>query len=116
MNHAEKEFVAYVVDLMQSIGPVHAKRMFGGHGIFIDDLMFALVADSTLYLKVDANSEAEFKAMELEAFTYDKKGKPVSLSYYQAPEEALEDSDAMNTWGNKAYGAALRAASAKRKK
>jgi DNA transformation protein len=115
LNSTEKEFVAYVVDLMQSIGPVRAKRMFGGHGIFIDDLMIALVADSSLYLKVDADSEAEFKARGLEAFTYNKKGKPVSMSYYQAPEEALEDSEDMNTWGNKAYSAAWRAASAKRK-
>ena len=52
----EKEFVSYVVELMQSVGPVHAKGMFGGHGIFLDGLMFGLVADSVLYLKVDAET------------------------------------------------------------
>ena len=115
MSASEKQFVDYVVDLMQSIGPVHAKHMFGGHGIFIDDLMFALVADSTLYLKVDAESEADFRARGLEAFSYEKKGRSVSMSYCQAPEEALEDSEEMNTWANKAYAAAWRAVAAKRK-
>jgi DNA transformation protein len=112
----DKEFVSYVVDLMQSIGPVHAKSMFGGHGIYLESLMFGLVANGILYLKSDKETENEFKAEGLEAFTYNKKGKEYKMSYYQAPEEALEDSEEMNAWANKAYDAALRAASKKRKK
>ena len=112
----EKEFVSYVVDLMHSIGPVSAKRMFGGYGIFLNGFMFALVADNTLYLKSDKASDHEFKAKGLQAFTYNKKGKEYSMSYFQAPEETLEDSEEMNIWANKAYAAALRAAAKKRKK
>ncbi len=116
----EKEFVSYVVDLMQTIGPVRAKSMFGGHGIFLDELMFALVADNILYLKADKDTESEFKDRGLEVFTYNKKGKgasykAITMSYYQAPEEALEASEEMNLWANKAYNVALRAASKKRK-
>lgn len=114
--NTEKEFASYVVDLMQSIGPVRAKRMFGGHGIFLDALMFGLIADNTLYLKVDKETEQDFKDNGLEAFTYNKKGKQLKMSYYQAPEEALEDSDVMNIWANQAYSAALRAAAKKPKK
>lgn len=115
-NKAEKEFVSYVVELMQSIGPVRARGMFGGHGIFLEELMFGLVADNILYLKADDETVNEFMEKELEAFTYYKKGKEFKMSYYQAPEEALEDSEEMNVWANKAYGAALRAASKKRYK
>lgn len=116
VSNEEKEFVTYVVDLMQSIGPVRAKGMFGGHGIFLEGLMFGLIADSVLYLKANKETENEFKARGLEAFTYNKKGEEFEMSYYQAPEEALEDVDEMNSWANKAYGAALKAASKKRKK
>ena len=111
----DNAFVSYVLELMQSIGPVRAKRMFGGHGIFLDDLMFALIADEVLYLKADKETENEFITKGLDAFTYDKKNKTLSLSYFQAPEEALEDNDEMKLWANKAYSAALRAASKKRK-
>ena len=38
------------------------------------------------------------------------------MSYYQAPEEALEDGEEMNLWANKAYGVALKAAAKKRNK
>jgi DNA transformation protein len=111
ISNQEIEFVSYVVDLMQSIGLVTAKSMFGGHGIFLEGLMFGLVADSILYLKTDKETVDEFKARKLEAFTYNKKGKAYKMSYYQAPEEALENSEQMNLWTNKAYEAALRAAS-----
>ena len=112
----DKEFVLHIVDLLCSIGPVHAKRMFGGYGIYLEGLMFGLIADGVLYLKADEETEKKFKAKGLEAFAYNKKGKEYKMSYYQAPEEALEDSEEMNLWGNKAYGAALRAAAKKRRK
>lgn len=107
-SEEEKEFVTYLIDLMQSIGPVSAKGMFGGHGVFLDGLMFGLVADSVLYLKCDKESEDKFKAKELEAFTYHKNGKEFQMSYRRAPEETLEDSDEMNIWANIAFDAALR--------
>ena len=112
----EKEFVSYIVDMMSSIGPVHAKGMFGGHGIYLEGLMFALVADSVLYLKSDEESKNEYKEKGLEAFTYNKKGKEYKMSYYQAPEEALEDFEEMSLWANKAYSVALNAAAKKRNK
>ena len=112
----DKELVSYVVDLMQSIGPVYAKSMFGGHGIFLDGLMFALIADSVLYLKADKETVNEFIDRDLEAFTYNKKGKQLKMRYYQAPDEVLEDSEIMNLWASNAYSVALRAASLKPKK
>jgi len=45
-SSVEKEFVSYVVELLQPMGAVCAKSMFGGHGVFLDGLMFGLIADS----------------------------------------------------------------------
>ena len=113
VSNEDKEFVNYVVDLMQSIGPVTVKSMFGGHGIFLQGLMFGLVADSVLYLKTDKETKNEFEAKGLEAFSYNKKGKEFKMSYYQAPEEALDGAEEMNSWANKAYNVALKVASKK---
>lgn len=116
VKRGKKEFVAHVVDLMQSTGPVYARSMFGGHGIYLHGLMFGLIADSVVYLKTNRETENEFRDKGLEEFTYNKKGKEYRMSYYQAPEEALEDSEVMNLWANKAYSVALKAASKKLKK
>jgi len=58
-------------------------------------------------------TQNEFKARGLEAFTYNKKGKEFKMSYYQAPEEALEDAEQMNFRANKAYETAIKTASKK---
>lgn len=110
ISDKEREFVAYIVDLMQASGPVSAKSMFGGHGIFLNGLMFGLVADSVLYFKVDKELKQHFQAKGLKAFTYDKKGKTFKMSYYQAPEETLENEEEMCLWVQKAYDAAVRSA------
>lgn len=111
----DKEFVSYVVELMGSMGPIYAKGMFGGHGIYLEGLMFALVANGVLYLKVDESTVTEYEDKGLVAFTYNKKGKKYKMWYYQAPEEALEDSEEMKYWANKAYGVAVMAAARNRK-
>lgn len=82
--------------------------MFGGYGIFKDDLMFGLVADESLYLKADDVNRTDFEARGLERFVYYKKGKPMYLSYYQAPEETLDNSGDMLAWAEKSFAAAIR--------
>ncbi|MEM7128063.1 MAG: TfoX/Sxy family protein [Chloroflexota bacterium] len=113
---AENDFVAYLLELLEDYPDVSAKRMFGGYGIFRDGLMFGLVADSILYLKVDDQNRHEFETRSLEPFTYEGKGKPMQMSYYQAPEEALDSAEEMLTWAESGYGAALRAKKTKVKK
>ena len=115
ITQEEKEFSAYVVDLMQGIGPVRSKNMFGGFGVFLDDLMLGLIADNELYLKVDEVNLQQFTELGLGPFVYNKRGKKMEMSYYQAPEEAMEDSEIMTQWANSAFSAALRAAACKKK-
>jgi DNA transformation protein len=100
---------------MRGLGPVAARRMFGGAGIYVDGVMFALVADDTLYLKTDAENRADFDALGLEPFVFHQKdGDTIETSYCRAPEDALESPDAMADWAKRGYAAALRAAARKR--
>ena len=108
-NQTEKEFALYVGEMMQPIGPVQRKFMFGVYGLFLDGLMIGLITDNTLYLKTNKNTEHLFKNKGLEPFTYQKKNKAVSLPYFQAPEEILEEHDAMNERANRSYSKALHA-------
>ena len=107
----KSEFVEYLQELLQDFGNVEIRRMFGGYGIYRDRVMFALVADDTLYLKADEDTAAQYKARNLPPFTYAKQGKTVALSYYMAPAEALEDSGELSQWAELAYGVALKASS-----
>ena len=113
ISKEQREYVAHIVDLLQFIGPVESKSMFGGFGVFLEGLMFGLIADSELYLKVDAENRQDYEDVGLQAFSYGKNGKEFKMSYYQAPEEAMEDAELLSTWASNAYGAAMRAAAKK---
>ncbi len=109
----KSEFVEYLLELLEPFGYVKARAMFGGFGIYRHDLMFGLVANDTLYLKVDERSRPEFESKGLSPFVYKMKGKEFSMSYYKAPDEALEDPVEMAQWAQKAHDAAVRAARGK---
>lgn len=112
----KSEFVAYLLELLDDFGDVRARSMFGGYGIYRSDLMFGLVADDELYLKVDDQNRETFEAAGLEPFVYVKDGKSMNMSYFRAPEQALDNRDEMFEWADSAYQAAVRAAAKKKKK
>ncbi len=102
------QFVDHIVDLMSSSADIRIRKMFGGHGIFYRDVMIGLIADDTLYLKADDQSRSQFEDRGLPPFSYFRNNKMINLSYYQAPEELLEDREMMREWTKLAIEAALR--------
>jgi len=104
------DFVEHVVETMREFGPVTAKSMFGGWGLYRDGLFFAIVFEDMLYLKVDEENCAPFEKANLPPFVYvTKDGERMTLSYRQAPPEALETRSAMAEWARLGYEAAVRA-------
>ena len=97
------EFTTYLQELFTDFGPVRIRKMFGGYGIFHQGIMFALVADDTLYLKGDKSSAADFKSRGLPQFEYPRNNKMIKMSYYMAPAETLEDSAEMAVWARRAF-------------
>ncbi|MBN35100.1 MAG: hypothetical protein CMM46_10060 [Rhodospirillaceae bacterium] len=52
-REARNAFAERAVAALTPMGPVRAQGMFGGHGLFLDDLMFALLTDGEMWLKGD---------------------------------------------------------------
>jgi DNA transformation protein len=106
------EFVEYLQEVFERFGPIRARRMFGGYGIYHNDFMFALVEKDILYLKADDQSVQFFKDRGLGQFQYVNKGKTIGMSYYLAPEEIFDDPDEARVWALRAYEAAVRSKTA----
>ena len=102
------EFVRSLHEVFERLGRIEARRMFGGHGLYHEGRMFALVTGDTLYLKSDAESAAHFDRLALPPFSYERQGRMTPTSYRQAPAEVFEDRDEAARWGRRAYEAALR--------
>jgi DNA transformation protein len=101
-------FVDSLHEIFERFGRITPRRMFGGHGIFHEGRMIAIVLGDTLYLKADAESAPHFDRQNLPPFTYMRQGKAMPMSYRQAPADLFEDREEAALWGRRAYEAALR--------
>ncbi len=112
---SRNEFAAYVVELMSEWATVSVRKMFGGHGIYLDGMMFALIVEDELFFKADALNVAQFKSEDSHPFTYQSKTRIVEVSYWSAPPACLESPVEMSDWCQSGFAAALRAHSTKDK-
>jgi DNA transformation protein len=107
-------FCDRVVTHLNQVGAVTARAMFGGYGLYLEGVMFALIAYDTLYFKVDDSNREDFIAAEMAPFTYEGKHKPITMSYYQLPDTVLEDTPTLAIWVERAQAAARRAKTKKK--
>lgn len=104
----------HIKEQLTPLGTIVVRRMFGAAGVFIDGLMFGIIAGEVLFLKTDETTRADFEAEDLAQISYEKSdGKTVLMAYWQAPDRLLDDDDEMQAWARKAIAVARRAAAAK---
>jgi DNA transformation protein len=103
-------FVEYTVELLEKLGPVQSRRMFGAWGLYFGGRMFGLIADGQLFLKVDDVTKPDFQAAGCRPFVYEGGGKSVELGYWTLPSDAADDAYALLPWARRAVDAAQRAA------
>ena len=101
--------------LFAELGDVRHRKMFGGAGLYADDLMFALIAGDEIYLKVDGAVIDAFRAAGSHPFTYQGKGKPMEMSYWLLPDDAGADPAAAAPWATRSLAAAKRQAKPRRR-
>jgi DNA transformation protein len=78
-------------------------------------MMFALVHDGVIYLKVDAGNAAAFEREKLPPFTYaTSSGRRGVMSYRRMPDRLYDDADELALWARDALAAAVRSAPKKR--
>lgn len=112
----KSEFVEYLIEMLQPLGTIRAKSMFGGWGFYADERFFAIVADDAFYVKVDDVSRQEFESRGLKPFRYEVRDTKATLDYYEPPPEAMDDREVLCDWGRKGIAAAVRAAEKKKVK
>jgi DNA transformation protein and related proteins len=103
------DYLQYVLDQLTQLGEVAAKRMFGGVGLYCGEFFFGLIAEDTLYLRVDDENRADYAARGAAPFRPYPDRPEVSMSYFEAPAEVLEDARQLAEWARRSVDAAQRA-------
>ena len=107
------EFRDRVLSRLLPFGPVQARAMFSGYGLYMDGVMFALIARDTLYFKADAANRGDFEQAGTGPFAYQGRTRPVELSYWEVPDDVFGDPLRLADWATKAHKAAHRAKGAR---
>jgi DNA transformation protein len=107
--------IEHCKELLAPLGTVRTRRMFGGHGFYVDDVFVALIAFEQFFVKTDATTRPRFEAAGCQPFVFESAGKPPTItSYFTVPAEAMESPALMQPWARLALQAALAARAAKK--
>ena len=107
-------FLEFVLDQLSGLGSVRSRRMFGGIGLYCDELFFALMDDDIVYFKVDDSNREDYIARGCEAFRpFPDDPNTIAMNYFRVPSDVLEDVDELKIWARKSLAVASAAATAK---
>lgn len=101
-------FVDFLCEQLAPLGPVSSRRMFGKTGLFCGGVMFALVSDEAVYLRVDDGNRKLFAEAAAEPLRYRRAGRMIDLAYWRAPDRLLDSKEELLEWASAALAAARR--------
>ena len=102
----DDSFKEFVLDQLSALPDLRAKAMFGAHGIYSGEHFFGILDEGRLFFKTDAVSQADYTSRGMGPFTYEMKGKVMSMAYHEVPPEILEQPQELVMWARKAIGLA----------
>lgn len=110
--------IDWVAEAMAPLGTVTRRPMMGGATLYLDGIVFAIVdADGSLWFKSDATTDAAWDAAGCARFTYERgDGTVASMNYRRAPDDCLDDPDALREWAALGVEAGRRAPVKKKRK
>jgi len=108
----DDSFKEFVLDQLSALPDVRAKVMFGAHGIYSGERFFGILDAGRLFFKTDAASQADYTARGMGPFTYESRGKVMTMAYHEVPPDVLENAPELTMWARKA----IQIAAAKPKK
>jgi len=100
------DYLAYVLEQLAGLAGLSARRMFGGVGLYCEELFFGLIDNDTLYLRVNDDNRADYTARGMSAFRPYADRPELSMSYYEAPADVLEDAAQLVSWARRSVAVA----------
>lgn len=99
---AEDSFKEFVLDQLAALPEVKARAMFGAHGLYQGEQFFAILDEGRLFFKTNETSQADYLARGMKPFTYQARGKRLTMNYHEVPPEILENAPALVAWSRQA--------------
>ena len=98
----DDSFKTFVLDQLSGLPELRAKAMFGAHGLYSGEHFFGILDEGRLFFKTDALSQADYAARGMGAFTYESRGKVLTMAYHEVPPDVLENPREVIEWAQRA--------------
>ena len=95
------DYLQYVLEQLAGLRGAVSRRMFGGAGLYHDELFFGLIAADTLYFRVDDDNRPDYEALGMSRFRPYKNKPILSFNYYEVPAHVLENADELVVWARR---------------
>ena len=109
----QPQFLAYILEQLDSLGRLRSRRMFGGVGLYSGELFFGLIDDDTVFFKSDDSNKADYVARNMPRFMPFPDRPEAVMAYYQVPADIIEDAELLVGWARKSVAVALASHAAK---
>jgi DNA transformation protein and related proteins len=97
-------------EIFEPVGRVTLRRMFGGHGVYLDGLIIALEFDGDMFMKTDDVNRGLYETRGSRPFSYIKQGaEQMITSYWSLPASAFDDADELRALTRSSLAASERA-------
>jgi DNA transformation protein len=102
----DDSFKEFVLDQLAALPGVRARAMFGAYGLYQDEHFFGILDEGRLYFKTDAQSQADYLARGMGPFTYESRGRVVTMGFHEVPLDVLEAAPELVAWARRAISLA----------
>jgi DNA transformation protein len=111
----DDSFKEFVLDQLGAFPELRARAMFGAHGLYAGETFFGILDEGRLFFKTDAASQADYTARGMGPFTYESRGKVMTMAYHEVPPDVLENAPELTAWAQRAIQLAAKPKQAKKK-
>ncbi|HEU5395987.1 MAG TPA: TfoX/Sxy family protein [Verrucomicrobiae bacterium] len=94
----DNSFKDFVLDQLGALPELRVKAMFGAYGLYQGERFFGIIDEGRLFFKTDAKTKREYEGRGMKAFTYQARGKTVTMGFHEVPPEILEQGGELAAW------------------
>ena len=98
----QDSFKEFVLDQLAGMGSVTCRAMFGGYGLYYNQIFFGILHKGRLYFKTNDQTRPAYKKCGMQPFR--PSDKQTLKNYYEVPPDILEDGDELIRWAEQAAG------------
>ncbi len=100
MGREPDSFKDFVLDQLGGLRGLTCRSMFGGYGLYRDDIFFGIIQKGRLYFKTDEASRDLYRAQGMKPFR--PNARQTLKTYYEVPADIIEDAEQCAAWAAQA--------------